>query len=79
MLNDTFMFAFAEGLLMALGAYAAVGIAFAVIFAARGRQAIDPAGTGMPLSARLLILPGAAALWPLLLVKWLRRQSPPLM
>jgi hypothetical protein len=31
----------------------------------------------MPLSARLLILPGMAALWPLVLRKWLQRQTPP--
>ena len=72
------MFALADGLLMLLGAYVAVGACFAVAFAAWGAQAIDPAGKSMPVSARLLVLPGATALWPLLLVKWLRRQLPPL-
>ena len=72
------MLALADGLLMVLGAYLAMGTCFAVAFAAWGVQTIDPAGKGMPISARLLILPGATALWPLLLVKWLRRQPPPL-
>ena len=72
------MFALTEGLLMVLGAYLALGVGFAVAFAAWGVQVIDPAGRGMPVSARLMILPGAMALWPLVLVKWLRRQPPPL-
>ena len=72
------MFLFADGLLLALGAYLAIGAGFAVFFATWGAQAIDPAAKGMPIAARLLILPGAMGLWPVLLVKWLRRQSPPL-
>ena len=72
------MFALADGVLMVLGAYLALGAGFAVAFAVWGAQTIDPAGKGMPVSARLLVLPGAMALWPLLLVKWLRRQLPPL-
>ena len=72
------MIVLASGLLLALGAYLAVGVGFALAFAARGAQAIDPAAVNMPASTRLLILPGAVALWPLLLVKWLRRQPPPL-
>ena len=72
------MFVLAESLLLVLGAYLAVGACFAVAFAAWGAQTIDPASQGMPISARLLIVPGATALWPLLLKKWLRRQLPPL-
>lgn len=71
------MLALTEALLMVLGAYLAIGICFAVAFATWGAPAIDPAGKGMPVSARLMILPGAAALWPLLLVRWLSRQLPP--
>ena len=72
------MFALADGLLVVLSAYLAVGACFAVAFAAWGAQTIDPAGRGMSISTRLLILPGATALWPLLLKKWLGRQLPPL-
>ena len=72
------MFVLADGLLVVLGAYLAVGACFAVAFAAWGAQTIDPAGKGMSISTRLLILPGATALWPLLLKKWLGRQLPPL-
>ena len=74
---DTPMFVFANGLLLVLGAYLTVGAGFALIFATWGVQRIDPAAKGMPIGARVLILPGAMGLWPLLVMKWLRRQSPP--
>ena len=69
---------FADGLLLTLGTYLVIGAGFAVIFASWGAQTIDPAAKRMPIAARLLILPGAMGLWPVLLVKWLRRHSPPL-
>lgn len=70
--------ALAEWTVLALGAYAAAGLVFALCFAAWGVARIDPAAHGMPLVARLLVVPGAAALWPLMLSKWLRRQPPSL-
>ena len=54
------------------GAYAAGGMLFAVAFAWRGAQRIDPAAQGAPWSFRLLIIPGAAALWPMLALRWWR-------
>ena len=71
------MLALADALLMVLGAYLAIGTCVAAAFIAWGVPAIDPAGKGMPVSARLIILPGAAALWPVLLLRWLRRQLQP--
>ena len=71
------MFPLASWLLLAAGAYLAAGACFAVAFVWRGLEVIDAAAKGMPIPARLLILPGAAALWPVLLLKWLRRQQPP--
>ena len=59
-------------LLSALGAYLLLGLAFAIPFAIRGAGALDPAAAHAPLAFRALIVPGAAALWPLLLVNWLR-------
>ncbi len=71
------MIALADALLTVMGVYFAIGVGFGAAFAVWGAQVIDPAARGMPVSARLLVLPGATALWPLLLVKWLCRQQPP--
>lgn len=59
-------------ILLAAAAYAALGVVFGVLFAVAGVGRVDHAAIGAPWSFRLLILPGAAALWPLLLLKWVR-------
>ncbi len=56
----------------ALGVYGAAGAVFAVPFAWRGAGAIDPAARRGTWGFRLLTVPGAAALWPVMLAKWLR-------
>src|SRR5258707_10691713 len=38
-------------------------------------RSIDASAKGAPVFFRFLILPGAAALWPVLLGRWLRGQS----
>lgn len=67
----------AQWIVAAIGGYLAVGLVFAIAFVSLGMARVDPAATDMPLSARLLIIPGATALWPLMLRKWARRQTPP--
>ena len=67
----------AQWIVAALAGYLIVGLAFAITFISIGLTRVDPAATGMPLPARLLIIPGATALWPLMLRKWIRRQAPP--
>lgn len=57
--------------------YAATGVLFAVAFIAFGVRRIDSAAKGSPIAFRLLILPGVAALWPVLLKRWLRSAQPP--
>jgi TRAP-type C4-dicarboxylate transport system permease small subunit len=57
--------------------YAAIGMVFAAVFVFAGAGRIDGAAKGAPLGFRLLILPGSAALWPLLLLRWLRGEQPP--
>jgi hypothetical protein len=52
--------------------YLAMGALFALAFAWRGARSIDPAAAEATWGFRILILPGAAALWPFLLVRWLR-------
>jgi len=56
-----------------LALYAAIGIVTALAFAAFGVTRVQPAPVS--LGARLLILPGAAALWPYVLQRWLAARS----
>lgn len=69
--------AWAEGILAALAVYLAVGGLVATVIAIKGLERIDAGAHGMPWSARLLILPGLVALWPLMLVKCLKQKAPP--
>jgi len=50
--------------------YGSLGAVFAVAFAARGVDAVDPMARGSSWGFRVLILPGSALFWPLLLVRW---------
>lgn len=61
----------ARAILLLLSIYAAIGAAFATAFIIRGAARIDPAARGGSLAFRLLLWPGALALWPLLLTKWM--------
>lgn len=58
-----------------IGIYLALGILFAVLFVWRGAGKIDPSAGQASAGFRLMIFPGAAALWPLLLWRWLRGTS----
>ena len=62
----------AVGVLVAAGAYLALGLLFAVPFAARWAGRLDPAAKAGTPGFRLLIVPGAILLWPLLLGRLLR-------
>lgn len=70
-------FGWAQWLLVCAAVYGALGTVFAIGMVAAGLSRIDIAATGMPWPARLLLLPGIAALWPLLLARLLTRQGPP--
>jgi hypothetical protein len=54
-------------IVVAFGTYAALGAVFAVWFVVAAIGRIDPAARGAGIGFRLIVLPGAAALWPLLL------------
>jgi len=58
-------------------AYASVGLVFALAFVFRGVNKIDPVASESSLGFRLAILPGSAALWPLLLRRWVSGSSSP--
>ncbi len=66
-----------ELVLLALAAYALAGLAFALAFVTVGVTRLDPAARGTSWAFRALILPGSAALWPLLATKWARHTGDP--
>lgn len=67
----------AELIVLVAGAYAGVGLLFAIVFVIAGARRIDPVAAGGTWGFRLLILPGAAALWPYLALRWARGASAP--
>lgn len=59
----------AQTIWLAVAAYFAAGGLFALYFVRVGADRIDDAAKGAGFFFRLLLFPGAAALWPLLLVR----------
>jgi len=55
--------------LLALAAYLGLGVLFALPFAARWVGRVDPDAAEGSWGFRLLIVPGAVALWPLLVAR----------
>jgi hypothetical protein len=51
--------------------YALVGLVIAVAFVWFGITRVIPQSMTVTTGARLALLPGAAALWPYMLVRWL--------
>ena len=62
----------ADTIALGVEGYAALGCIFAVAFVARGVQRIDAAARGAGWPFRLVVFPGAVALWPYLAVRWAR-------
>lgn len=62
----------AETIVYLVVAYLAIGLLFGIAFVARGIARVDPAAAGAGWGFRLIVLPGVAALWPLLLDRWRR-------
>jgi hypothetical protein len=52
--------------------YAVVGAVSALAFVTFGIARVLPAGTPVTLGARVLLLPGAALLWPYVLLRWVK-------
>mgnify|MGYP001607405961 CR=1 FL=1 len=57
--------------------YVSLGVVFGIAFVAKGVGTIDHNARGTGLGFRLAILPGAVALWPLLLARWRAGTTPP--
>ena len=64
-------------LLAGLAVYAAVGLVATVAFVAFGVSQALPEPAPVTVGARILLLPGAAVLWPLVLGRWLRSRGRP--
>ena len=62
----------AELFVYALMAYGLAGAVFAIAFVTMGIQHVDSVAAHAPLGFRLIVMPGVAALWPLLLVRWFK-------
>lgn len=62
----------ATSVLLVAATYSAIGAIFAAVFVMRGVSTVDHAATGSRWTFRVLILPGVAALWPIMLARWIR-------
>ena len=57
---------------MALGVYLVAGVAVAAGFVVFGVTRVLPERLPVTVGARILLIPGAAALWPYVLARWLK-------
>ena len=55
--------------------YICCGILFAIAFLSKGITKTDEAAHGSGLGFKIIILPGVIALWPVLLIKWLKAKK----
>jgi hypothetical protein len=58
--------------LAAVAAYAVAGLVTALAFVSFGVTHVLPQPVPVSVGARILLLPGAAALWPYVLIRWLK-------
>jgi hypothetical protein len=58
--------------LVGLALYVAVGIAVGLGFVTFGVTRVLPEPAPVTVGARVLLFPGAAALWPYVLVRWMK-------
>jgi hypothetical protein len=66
----------AEFFIDALALYGLAGAVFAIAFVTAGIHRVDPLARHAPVSFRLIVIPGVAAFWPLLLARWIRSARP---
>ena len=58
-----------------LALYAVLGAVIALAFVTFGIARVLPAGTPVTLGARVLLWPGAALLWPYVLLRWVKGRT----
>jgi hypothetical protein len=64
-------------LLYGLALYVLLGIVTAVLFVTTGISKVLPHGATVTPGARIVFLPGAAVLWPYVLIRWLKSRGAP--
>ena len=67
----------AEWFINLLGVYTGIGLLFAIAFLTVGISQVDPDSKGSGVGFRLIILPGVAALWPVLFTRWVGKGHVP--
>ena len=65
----------AEVILLVCLAYTFCGLGVGLPFVLRGVDRVDASARGASIGFRLLILPGTAALWPLMAAKWIKARK----
>ena len=58
--------------LLTVALYAAAGIVIAAAFLAFGVTRVLPTPVTVTLGARMMVFPGVVALWPYVLIRWLK-------
>jgi hypothetical protein len=64
-------------LVYGLALYALLGIVTAIMFVTFGISKVIPRSSTVTVGARFLLLPGAAALWPYVVMRWLKSLDRP--
>ncbi len=64
---------FLEVIALVMGVYALVGVLFGIYFLVAGAKKMDSLVADSPFKVRFLLFPGAVGLWPILLLKLLRK------
>ena len=67
----TFALAFSNALLI----YLLLGVVFALVFITIGAGKLDEKAKGTSWVFKVLLFPGAMALWPVLLLKWIKKKE----
>jgi hypothetical protein len=62
-------------LLYGVALYALPGIVTAVAFVIFGLSQVLPHSATVTVGARIILLPGAAALWPYVLIRWMKSRG----
>jgi len=62
-------------LFLIIGVYFILGLIFSAAFLTKGIGKVDASTHGASIGFKLLLLPGCTALWPVLLIKWLKSHS----